>query len=89
MYLIRYITPLWHHLFKVVSYLYSLFARQEIEISLFCSILSTKEQLVQTTEDKFLHLCELFRFTLLRQVVSSAYSPSIVAYNLMWKLSLQ
>ena len=48
----------------------------------------TLERCVQTTEDKFLHLCELFRFTLLCQVVPSAYSPSIVAYNLMWKLSL-
>nr|DAH71430.1 MAG TPA: hypothetical protein [Caudoviricetes sp.] len=51
--------------------------------------LSTSHIKVQTTEDKFLHLCELFRFALLCQVVPSAYSPSIVAYNLMWKLSLQ
>ena len=63
--------------------LFSVLLDKKSRFTWFCSILSTKEQLVQTTEDKFLHLCELFRFALLCQVVSSAYSVSIVAYNLL------
>ena len=41
------------------------------------------------TEDKFLYLCVVFKHTLSYQVVPSAYSTSIVSYNLLWELSLR